>query len=220
MRIELGEIEAGCEGHPRVRQAVVTAPGRGFEDRRLVAYVVAAEREGERGADPDELRRFLAEKLPAALLPAAWVMLPALPLTPNGKIDRRALPDPAAAGVPGRAARAPQNPIEEAVLETCSAVLAGRPVRLEDNFFELGGNSINAIHLVSRLRQRFGIDLPLARIFALETVGGLAAAVLQAAALLETEAEDRAELEALLGELEEMSDDQARDSLVEGGSRP
>ena len=41
-----------------------------------------------------ELRAFLGERLPAHMVPAAVVVLPALPLTPNGKVDRRALPAP------------------------------------------------------------------------------------------------------------------------------
>ena len=59
--------------------------------RRLVAYVV-----GEVAADA--LRQSLRQRLPGAMVPAAFVFLPALPITPNGKIDRTALPDPDLAG--------------------------------------------------------------------------------------------------------------------------
>ncbi len=81
-RVEPGEVEAALLSHPGVRQAVVTAA----EDR-LVAYVVGA-------AAPDELRRHLAARLPAHLVPTGWVPLDALPLTVTGKIDHAALPDP------------------------------------------------------------------------------------------------------------------------------
>src|SRR4029079_732202 len=85
-RIELGEIEAVLLGHPGVRDAaaMVRAPREDLPgDPRLVAYVVP-EHPGEDLGEP--LRVFLAERRPAYMVPAAYVMLSSLPLTPNGKV--------------------------------------------------------------------------------------------------------------------------------------
>jgi amino acid adenylation domain-containing protein len=82
-RVELGEVEAALGRHPAIRQAVVLARRDG-EDHRLTAYYAC------RDADPGarELRRFLAEKLPAYMVPSALIAVAAFPLTVNGKIDR------------------------------------------------------------------------------------------------------------------------------------
>lgn len=49
------------------------------------------------------------------------------------------------------------NQDEKALLKTVIAVAGtagGRPVRLTDNFFEIGGNSLNAVTVVTKLRDQ------------------------------------------------------------------
>jgi len=84
-RVELGEIETILKTHPAIETAAVVAGA----DADLIAYVVAR---GE--FRPGELRRFLASKLPAYMIPTRWVDMPALPLSSSGKVDRGALPVP------------------------------------------------------------------------------------------------------------------------------
>ncbi|NUP50998.1 MAG: amino acid adenylation domain-containing protein, partial [Catenulispora sp.] len=107
-RVETGEIEAALSGHPAVRAAVVGLRGRDGT-ARLVAHVVP--RTGA-SAEPAELRAWLAERLPAGIVPAAFVALDALPLTANGKVDRRALPEPEAAHYARGGTGAPRTPVE------------------------------------------------------------------------------------------------------------
>ena len=96
-RIELGEIEAVLKLHPAVRESVVVAREDVPGDRRLAAYVTPASASAEVG----ELRSFLKERLPAHMLPSAFVFLDAFPLSSNGKLDRKV-----AAAAKGDVARA------------------------------------------------------------------------------------------------------------------
>ncbi|MFC4047500.1 amino acid adenylation domain-containing protein, partial [Dactylosporangium siamense] len=176
-RIEPGEVEAALTAHEGVAGAVVAADGA---QQRLVAYVVPADVEA--GAPPvTVLRQFLAQRLPAFLVPAVFVSLPRLPLTPNGKVDLAALPDPDGQRIRlGEAYVAPATPVEEILAGIWAHVLGAARVGAHDDFFALGGHSLLATQVVSRVRTALGVDLPLAALFDRPTVAGLAAAVTDA----------------------------------------
>src|SRR5262249_22644722 len=111
-RVELGEIETAITAEPGVREAAVVVWGDG-DERRPAAFFVP---EPGREVPPAQIRNSLREKLPGALVPAAFVPLDVMPLTPNGKVDRKALPDPFAASEDGPGeVRRPRTPIEEVV---------------------------------------------------------------------------------------------------------
>ena len=168
-RVEPGEVEAVLGTHPAVLQAAVAARVE-VADRRLVGYLVPA-----LGAAPThaELRAHVAAHLPEYMVPAAWVMLDAMPLTPSGKVDRRALPEPGAAAVDAGKVP-PRTPAEELVAAVWERVLGVFP-GVHDDFFALGGHSLRATQVVARIREAFGIDLPLRALFEAPTVAGLAA---------------------------------------------
>ncbi|HEU4457225.1 MAG TPA: condensation domain-containing protein, partial [Longimicrobium sp.] len=167
-RIEPGEIEAVLRAHPAVRDAVVMMRGEG-ELRRLAAYVV-----GDAPA-ADALRAHAAARLPEYMVPSAFVVLDALPLTPNGKVDRRALPEPEAGEEDGYVA--PSTPTEEIIAGTWADLLQVERVGATADFFLLGGHSLLATRLVSRLRESFGVEIPVRAVFEHPTVAGMAAEV-------------------------------------------
>ncbi|HEU0079960.1 MAG TPA: amino acid adenylation domain-containing protein, partial [Longimicrobiaceae bacterium] len=167
-RIEPGEVEAALLGHPSVREAVVVVREDGGE-RRLVGYVVAAE---GAAVDAGELRAWLKGRLPEYMVPPAVVELETLPLTPTGKVDRRALPAPDASG--GGEYVAPRGEVEERLAAIWASVLGVERVGIHDDFFALGGHSLLATRVTSRVREVFGVELPLRAVFEAPTVAGLA----------------------------------------------
>ena len=102
------------------------------------------------------------------------MVLSQLPLTPNGKVDRRALPLPEGRSQVQQEYVAPRTPVQETLAEIWREVLRVEEVGIEDNFFELGGHSLLATQVMSRVRERFGVELPLRVLFESPTVAELA----------------------------------------------
>jgi amino acid adenylation domain-containing protein len=152
-RIELGEVEHALLTCPGVTQAAAAVAGEG-PARAVHAWMVGP-------AQPGDVRRRLAARLPRYMVPATVTSLPELPYTPSGKVDRAALA--AAVDATPDAPRVPEylSVVEETVAGTWAAVLGRWPGRF-DEFSGLGGNSLAAAQVTARLRGIFGITLTLA----------------------------------------------------------
>jgi len=154
-RIELGEINTMLSLHPAIEENVVLVREDRPGDRRIVSYVTL--RANIVPPSVQQLRQFLADKLPNYMVPAAFVVLERIPLTPNGKIDRDALPDPHLQPVEDASTKDASfaNETERSVAALWEQVLGlgAGSVSPEADFFDLGGHSLLATQLVFRLRQ-------------------------------------------------------------------
>ncbi|HUR45837.1 MAG TPA: amino acid adenylation domain-containing protein [Candidatus Saccharimonadales bacterium] len=141
-----------------------------------------------------QLRQWLKAKLPEYMIPAAFVLLPALPLLPNGKVNRKALPVPEKVQTDLEETYvAPCTTTEEVLANLWSEVLGISRVGTQDNFFELGGHSLMATQVLSRLREKIQIDLPLRTFFEAPTIASLA---LEVEGMLASEINEMSEEEA------------------------
>ena len=172
-RIEPGEIEAVLSARPDVAMAAVVAHRDTGGDARLVAYVVPA---GATAPPAAELRRYLRDRLPAYLVPAAYVPLRELPMTANQKLDRRALPAPAAGAGDDRPYTAPRSGTEQLLAKLWAEALKLDRVGVDDDFFDLGGHSLAIVRLAARACDQ-GLAIGVADILENPTVAALAAAV-------------------------------------------
>lgn len=175
-RIELGEIESALKQYPAVEDAVVVALAKGSAEKQLVAYLIS--KDNQRAA-VQHLHAFLKEKLPAYMIPTAFVHLERLPLTPNGKLNRAALPPPEETGVELRdAATLPRDVVELRLMRIWEELLGTRPLSVRDNFFlDLGGHSILAVRLIALIEKQLGQRLSLATFLHNATIERLALAL-------------------------------------------
>ena len=172
-RIELGEIEAVLRHHADIDDCVVLLREDEPRQRRLVAYVLASDpTRVDRGA----LQRYAERRLPAPMVPSAFVVLDSLPVTRNGKVDRQALPAPP--GAPARdigpAASACRDDTELVVARAFAQALPGADVHRDTHFFDLGGDSLAAMGLITDLEAALGVELSLGDLFDAPIVAQLA----------------------------------------------
>ncbi len=181
-RVDLGDIEHGLARHPAVAQSAVVFRDQADADRAtLTAYVSL-----KHHATPEQLRAWIAERLPEYMVPSTIVALETLPLTSSGKVDRRALPDPE----PQASADeyiAPQSETEAALVDIWAEVLRRDRVGVSEHFLALGGHSLLAIRILGKLSRAFGIRLPLRALFEAPTIEKLAAVVDNAVATREAD---------------------------------
>jgi len=166
-RIEPGEIEAALATYESVQQAAVLLREDTPGDKRLIAYLVAEDRQT---IDEQVIIAFAKKRLPDYMVPSAFVILDSMPLTPSGKIARRKLPLPTGARPAGARGALPSTPEQRALESLWKALLKVDAVSLDDNFFDLGGHSLLTIKLVHAIEEATGEQLSIADIFENPTI--------------------------------------------------
>jgi len=169
LRVELGEIETVLAAHPGIAQAVVVVALDAAGEKQLVGYV----RPDGQAPSIADLRQEAARRLPAYMVPPRIVVLDEFPLTSNGKIDKARLPEPDAVQQ-ADTYKAPTTLLETVLVDMYATLLNNSHVGVDDSFFDLGGNSLQAMRLISGMRDELAVDADVATVFLAPTPGLLA----------------------------------------------
>lgn len=177
-RVEIIEVETALLALREVQEAVVVARVDGAGAPRLIAHVVPRR---SHAPTVTALRRRLSERLPAHMIPSAFILHRTLPLAPNGKVDRSALPAPGDARPNlDTPLVAPRTLVERRVATLWSELLSITTVGIDDDLFALGGDSLLAMRILVRLESELAVALPLDTFLENPTIRALAACIVAA----------------------------------------
>ncbi|HKO47719.1 MAG TPA: amino acid adenylation domain-containing protein [Polyangiaceae bacterium] len=125
------------------------------------------------------LRGFLHDRLPAYMVPDAFVMLEAMPQLPNGKLNRRALLETQGELQQSEAYEAPESPTEQTLADIWSMVVNVPVQRIgrRSHFFDIGGHSLSAMRVLARIKDAFRVELTVSQLFDAPRLQSIAAAI-------------------------------------------
>ncbi len=170
-RIELGEIESALRGCGDVSDAVVLA-AESKGEKWLIGFIIPA---AAGGFDSCRAHDYLAERLPAYMIPSAFVVVESMPLTVNGKIDRKELLKLASEIKKSPAALTlPKNDMERLVSDIVKDVLGIDEAGTNENLFDMGANSMHMLRIQGRLENTLGRKISIMDIFEHTSIGKLA----------------------------------------------
>ena len=208
-KISPREVDEALLEHPAIQQVLAFAVPHPRLGEDLAAAVVL-----KAGATLSErdVREFAFTKLADFKVPSQVIFVHEIPKGPTGKLQRIGLHAKLTDQLRTEYV-APTTPTEKQLADLWGAVLGIERVGITENFFALGGDSLLATQVTSRIRDAFGIELPLPTIFREPTIAALGQAVDRA--LVEQLAGD-ASADEFLNRLDELTDEEAERLLMEG----
>ncbi|MBO9596443.1 MAG: non-ribosomal peptide synthetase [Cohnella sp.] len=202
-RIELGEISTVLEQHEGVNQAVTIVREDQPGDQRITAYYIPS---GTALPSVSELRTYLQQLLPDYMVPSYFVEMDQFPLTPSGKTDRKSLPSPTLSRMMiGQSYSAPETFIQKELASIWSGFFDFDLIGIDDDFIDLGGHSLVATQILVRVESAFGVKVSLKDMLTQGTTIRSLASIVETRLLSEA---DEADIEALLQEMEDMSEEE------------
>ncbi|WP_323158432.1 non-ribosomal peptide synthetase [Pseudomonas viridiflava] len=176
-RIELGEIEAVLNRHPGVQSAVVRILGDTLGEKRLAGYVL----KDDPALQVGDFTQYLADKLPAYMVPSSFTFVQEWPLSSNGKVDKKRLPEPEEAPLSGPVLQV-EGAQEERLVAIVQDVLKRSAISADANLLSLGATSIDIVRISNALSGELHFRPNVAQLLAQPTLLNLLALYRQSGA--------------------------------------
>ncbi len=167
-RIELDEIKQVILSFPEIKTASVQVKEING-DKRLFVFLV---KNKISSITANDIKDYLAAKLPYYMVPSAIVWIQELPITRNGKVDVDKLPFKSNDLLSTERAQ-PKTLLEFELIDIWSEILDTKAIGVEDDFFHLGGHSIKVLELIGNIKKRLDYDVPITAIFQYRTIRAL-----------------------------------------------
>lgn len=168
-RIEIAEIESIIATYPKIIDNIVIVK-QDDNNKQLICYYVSDDE-----LPQQDLRKYLAEKLPNYMMPAIFIKLAEIPLTPSGKTDRKSLANKEISLNNQDNIVLPQTKCEKTLVKIWQDILNIKNIGINDNYFHLGGDSIKSIQIISKARE-YKLHYNIKDLFQYQTIKELAAA--------------------------------------------
>lgn len=181
-RLSPSEVEQSLSRHPSVKKTVVMGVPLEDSGRLVLTAAIIPNENVDETEFVNEMRQWSNKKLPAAMRPRSWILMEEFPVSRNGKVNRKELIQISAERMQSvqEEHSPPSNPLEEFIAELWTELLSIPIPGVQSSFFELGGDSLKAMRVFSRIKEKIGIELPLSQIFITPTIKGLSMAVYSA----------------------------------------
>jgi amino acid adenylation domain-containing protein len=157
-RIEPKEIESHLNKYPGIKEAIVVAKRDASAEKHLEAFIVIESENDDKVIN--HIYSFLQESVPPHMVPSVFNIIEKMPLTDSGKIDRKKLENynrPITHSV--NKIEKPHTPTEKIVIEIMEMVF-NLPIGINNSFSSIGGNSLLAMQVISKIREKFSVELP------------------------------------------------------------
>ncbi|WP_146548500.1 non-ribosomal peptide synthetase [Rummeliibacillus suwonensis] len=166
-RVEIGEIEETIKKVPNIVDAAVIIK----ENSKIDAFFVG-KGEVDTITIKKQLKNQLRKNLPHFMIPNTFNRIEALPLTPNGKLDRKELESRSVIveSILDNQKKnryeiltesLPRTQLEYEIQKIWLDILNLKTITLRESFFEIGGNSIMLVQLLSKIRKKYQVEIPL-----------------------------------------------------------
>ncbi|MHC6529711.1 non-ribosomal peptide synthetase [Vibrio proteolyticus] len=163
-RVELDEIAAKIKAFDGCSNAVVTIKELNGEEQ-LIAYCVS-----QPGINDVQLRSYLAEHLPAYMVPAIFHFVDDIKLTSNGKVDFTSLPE---VKLESKFIMTENSIYKTKILEVFSSILGTKVIDCNISFFDLGANSLSLLRITNMLNTFLPVKLKIVDFFTYPNVNSL-----------------------------------------------